>query len=94
MTETDPTLTQIAAQFTRYDVEMTRGAYMIIDRRTANPIARLRPIPNTDRFELFYWSNVKGRWTTFGNLGRMKLMLESAHEIVENDPMFRVPRSR
>jgi hypothetical protein len=31
---------------------------MIIDRRTANPIARLRPIPDTDRFELFYWSNV------------------------------------
>jgi hypothetical protein len=24
----------------------------------------------------------------------MKLMLESAHEIVENDPMFRVPHSR
>ena len=62
---------------------------MIIDRRTANPIARLRPIPDTDR-----WSNVKGRWTTFGNLGRMKLMLESAHEIVESDPMFRIPRGR
>ena len=46
------------------------------------------------RFELFYWSNVKGRWTTFGNLGRMKLMIESAHEIVENDPMFRIPRAR
>ena len=45
---------------------------MIIDRGTANPIARLRPIPDTDRFELFYWSNVKERWTTFGNLGRMK----------------------
>jgi hypothetical protein len=67
---------------------------MIIDRRTANPIARLRPIPDTDRFELFYWSNVKGRWTTFANLGRMKLMLVSAHKIVENDPMFRVPHSR
>jgi hypothetical protein len=24
----------------------------------------------------------------------MKLMLESAHEIVENDPMFRVARNR
>jgi hypothetical protein len=24
----------------------------------------------------------------------MKLMLESAHEIVENDPMFRIPRGR
>jgi hypothetical protein len=46
----------------------------------------------TDRFELFYWSNVKGRWTTFGNLRRMKLMLNSAHEIVESDPMFRIDR--
>jgi hypothetical protein len=94
MTEPDPTLAQIAAQFTRHAVKSSRGAYMIIDRCTANPIARLRPIPDTDRFELFYWSNVKGRWTTFGNLGRMKLMLESAHEIVENDPMFRIPRAR
>ena len=51
-------------------------------------------IPDTDRFELFYWSNVKGRWTTFVNLGRMKLMLKSAHEIVESDPMFRIPRGR
>lgn len=94
MTKPDPTLAQIAAQFTRHDVEKTGGAYMILDRRTASPVARLRPIPNTDRFELFYWSNVKGRWTTFGNLGRMKLMLESAQEIVENDPIFRIPRTR
>ena len=93
MTKPDPALAEIAAQFTRHDVEWSRGAYVIIDRRTANPIARLRPIPDTDRFELFYWSNAKGRWTTFGNLGRMKLMLESAHEIVENDPMFRIPRA-
>ncbi len=94
MSKPDPTLTQIAAQFTRHNVEKSGAAYMILDRRTSNPVARLRPIPDTDRFELFYWSNVKGRWTTFGNLGRMKLMLQSAHEIVENDPMFRVPRSR
>ena len=94
MTTLDLALSQIAARFTRHDVEWSRGAFMIIDRRTANPIARLRPIPDTDRFELFYWSNVKGRWTTFGNLGRMKLMLESAHEIVESDPMFRIPRGR
>jgi hypothetical protein len=94
MTKPDLAHSQIAARFTRHDVEWSRGAFMIIDRRTANPIARLRPIPDTDRFELFYWSNVKGRWTTFGNLGRMKLMLESAHEIVESDPMFRIPRGR
>ena len=94
MTKPDLALSQIAARFTRHDVEWSRGAFMIIDRRTANPIARLRPILDTDRFELFYWSNVKGRWTTFGNLGRMKLMIESAHEIVENDPMFHIPRGR
>jgi hypothetical protein len=87
-----PRLAEIAAQFMRHDIEWSRGAYMIIDRRTANPIARLRPIPDTGRFELFYWSNVKGRWTTFGNLGRMKLMLEIPHQIVESDPMFRIPR--
>ena len=94
MTKPDLTLAMIAAQFTRHNVEKNGKAYHIIDRRTANPIARLCPISGTDRFELFYWSNVKGRWTTFGNMGRMKLMLESAHEIVENDPMFRVARGR
>jgi hypothetical protein len=94
MTKTDPTLAQIAAQFTRHDVEKSGSGYLILDRRTSNPVARLRPIPDTDRFELFYGSNVNGRWRTFGNLGRMKLMLESAHEIVESDPMFRIPRAR
>jgi hypothetical protein len=94
MTKPDPTLAKIASQFTTFDVEATRGGYTILDRRASNPVARLRPIPNTDRFELFYWSNVKGRWTTFGNMGRMKLMLDSAHEIVENDPIFRIPRGR
>jgi hypothetical protein len=94
MIKFDPMLPQIAAQFTRHDVERSGGGYVIVDRRTSDPVARLCPIPGTDRFELFYWSNVKGRWTTLGNLGRMKLMLQSAREIVETDPMFRVPRSR
>ena len=94
MTKPDPMLAQIAAQFTRHNVEKSGGGYMILDRRTSNPVARLRPIPDTDRFELFYWSNVKGRWITFGNFGRMKLMLESTHEIVESHPMFRIPRTR
>ena len=94
MTQADPTLAQIAAQFKRFDIEKSRGAYIIIDRRTSDPIARLRPIADTDRFELFYWSNTEGRWRTFGDFGRMKLMLEDAREIVENDPMYRVPCAR
>jgi len=94
MNKPDPTLVLIAAQFTRHDVEKSGSGYTVVDRRTSNPVARLRPIPDTDRFQLFYWSNAKARWTTFGNLGRMKLMLESAREIVESDPMFRIPHGR
>jgi hypothetical protein len=94
MSKPDPMLPQIAAQFARHDVERSGSGYTIIDRHTCAPVARLRPIAGTDRFELFYWSNAKGRWTTFGNLRRMKLMLESAREIIENDPMFRIVRSR
>jgi hypothetical protein len=94
MSKSDPLLDLIAARFTRHEVETSGKGYTLIDRRTLQAVARLHPIPDTDRFELFYWSNAKGRWTTFGNLGRMKLMIDSAHEIVENDPMFRIPRSR
>ena len=94
MTKPDATLAAIAARFTRHDVEKSGSSYTIVERRTSNPVARLRPIPDTDRFELLYWSNAKGRWITFGNLGRMKLMLESAHEIVENDPIFRIRSAR
>jgi len=54
MTKPDPTLALIAARFTRHDVEKSGKGYQIVDRRTANPIARLCPIPDTDRFELFY----------------------------------------
>ena len=94
LTTIDPVLAQIAAQFARFDVDKSRGGYTLLDRRTSSPVARLRPIPSTDRFELFYWSNAKGRWTTFGNIGRLNLMIESAHEIVENDPIFRIQRSQ
>jgi hypothetical protein len=94
MAKPGPTLARIAAQFTRHNVEKSSGGYMILDRHTSNPVARLRPVLDTDRFELLYWSNVKNRWAPFGNLGRMKLTIESAHEIVENDPVFRLPRNR
>lgn len=92
MSKTDPTLARIAAQFTDYDIEKSGAGYTIFDRLTSEAVARLRPIADTDRFELLYWSNARARWTTFGNLGRLKLMLDSAHEIVQSDPMFRVPR--
>jgi hypothetical protein len=87
MAKPDTTLAQIAAQFTHHDVEKSGSGYLILDRNSQRPLGRLRPIPDTDRFELFYWSSATGGWKTFGNMGRI-----SAHEIVENDPMFRISR--
>ena len=78
MTKPDPALAQIAAQFTRHDIEWSRGAYTIIDRCTTNTHRAAASHPGYRSLRALYWSSVKGRWTTFGNLGRMKLMLEEA----------------
>ena len=62
--------------------------------RMSSPVARLRLIPATGSFALFHWSNGKGRWTTFGHIGRSNRMIENAHKIVANDPIFVIPRGR
>jgi hypothetical protein len=64
---------------------------MIVNRSTPNPIARLFPIADTDRFELFCRSNVR----SLDNLrqhGTHEVHVERAHEIVEGDPIFRGSR--
>ena len=73
MTKPDLTLAQIAAQFTCYNVEKSGGGYMILDRRTSNPVARLRPIPTPIASSYSIGQTSRGGGCTFGNLGRMKL---------------------
>ncbi|MBV9192965.1 MAG: hypothetical protein JO168_02390 [Solirubrobacterales bacterium] len=92
MADADPTLALIAARFDRFHVEKRRGAYTLLDRRSGDCVARLRAIPNSDRFELLYWSALQAKWRTFGNFGRLRLTLDSAHEIVETETIFRIPR--
>jgi hypothetical protein len=93
MSKPDPMLAQIAAHFTRYDVERSGGSYEILDRRTSNLVARPSPFqtPIASNSSSGQMSKIAGQPC---NMGRMKLMLESAHEIVENDPIFRIPRGR
>jgi hypothetical protein len=88
MTEADPTLASIAARFPDLDVAKSRGGYTVIDPSTDTPLARLKLIPQTDRFELFYWSLVRERWRTFGDFGTLRPTLDRAHEI------FRMPVPR
>lgn len=94
MTPSDPTLAEIAAKFDGLDVAKTRGGYTLLDRRTSSPLARLKPIPDTDRFELLYWSAVKESWRTFGDFGRLRLTLDRAHEIFEAESIFRLHNRR
>jgi len=59
----DPTLLQIAAQFTQHGVEKSGGGYLILDRRTSNPVARLRPyqIPIASSYSTGLTSRVAGQ---------------------------------
>ena len=76
ITEPHPTLAKIAATFADLDVVKSRSGYTLVDPRSGTPLARLKPIPQSDRFELFYWSDMRGRWRTFGEFGRLRLTIE------------------
>ena len=88
MTEPDPTLAAIAATFAGLDVVKSRGGYTPVDPRGGTPLARLKPIAQSDRFELFYWPDTRGRWRTFGDFGRLSLTLERALEIFRRRRSF------
>jgi hypothetical protein len=94
MTEADPTLTSIAARFPDLEVAESRGGYTLINPPSDTPLARLKPIPQTDRFELFYWSLGRERWRTFGDFGRLSLTLDRAHEIFRNESVFCIQGGR
>ena len=94
MTEPDPTLGTIATMFHDFDVAKSRGGYTVIDPHSGTPLARLKPIPQSDRFELLYWSDMRGRWRTFGDFGRLSLTLERANEVFRAEPIFHSNLSR
>ena len=94
MTEPDPTLATLAAMFADLEVVKSRGGYTLADPRSGAPLARLKPFPQSDRFELFYWSDMRGRWRTFGDFGRLRLTLERAHEIFREETIFHVHPGR
>jgi hypothetical protein len=94
MTEPAPVLNMIAATFAELEVEKSRGGYTLLDPRNGTSLARLQPIPQSDRFELFYWFDMRSRWRTFGDFGRLRLTLERAHEIFREETIFRIPARR
>jgi hypothetical protein len=88
MTGPDPIRDLIATMFHDLDVAKSRGGYTLVDPHSDTPLARLKPIPQSDRFELLYWSDIRGRWCTFGDFGCLRLTLERASEVFRNEPIF------
>jgi hypothetical protein len=88
MSEPDPILGLIATTFHDLDVARSRGGYTLVDPHSGTPLARLKPFPQSDRFELFYWSDIRGRWRTFGDFGPLRLTLERANEVFRAEPIF------
>ena len=88
----DPIGDRIVAAFSAFDVRKTRGGYTLAEPRTGRPVARIKPLPDTDRFELFYWSRARERWKTFGPFGSMTLELNDVADIIQNEPLFRIRR--
>jgi hypothetical protein len=88
MTGPDPIRDLIATMFHDLDVVKSRGGYTLFDPHSGTPLARLKAIPQSDRFELFYWSAMRGRWRTFGDFGQLRLTLERANEMFRNELIF------
>jgi hypothetical protein len=94
MTEPAPALAKIATTFADLDVVKSHGGYTPVDPRSGTPLARLKPIPQSDCFELLYWFDMRGRWRTFGGFGRLRLTIERPHEIFQEETIFHIQPSR
>ncbi len=90
MTDADPIDAAIGAMFPDCAITKSRGGYTLADPRSDTPLARIRPIQKSDRFELLYWSMTTERWRTFGDFGRLSLTLDRVHEIFRAEPIFHI----
>jgi hypothetical protein len=59
MTGPDPIRDLVATMFHDLAVVRSRGGYTLVDPHGGTPLARLKPIPQSDRFELLYWSAMR-----------------------------------
>jgi hypothetical protein len=68
--------------------ERRNRGYTLFDAESGQPVARLRPAGQEDRFEVLYWSLWKEQWTRAGPLGRAVVTIERALEIIAAEDIF------
>jgi hypothetical protein len=66
-------------------VRRIRGGYTLCSARTGAPVARLRPLPPGERFEVLWWR--RDAWGPAGPFGAM-LNLEDALNFIIAEPAF------
>lgn len=85
---TDPVLERIAAYpWPRggVSVRKLRGGYSLSSARTGAPVARLKPMPQDDRFEVLWWR--RDAWGPAGPFGAV-LSLDDALDFIASEPPF------
>ena len=88
MSSIDPVIERIAAYpWPRggVNVRQFRGGYSLSSARTGAPVARLKPMPQDDRFEVLWWR--RDAWGPAGPFGAV-LSLNDALDFIASESFF------
>ena len=88
MGSSDPVIERIAAYAWPRggaEVRRVRGGYTLISARTGAPVARLKPLPSNDCFEVLWWR--RDAWGPAGPFGAV-LPLDDALAFIAAEPAF------
>jgi len=69
-------------------VERRNRGYSVYHAASGAPVARLRPTPTSDRFEVLYWSLGTEGWKSTGPFGRTLLPLDQALRFIAAEDIF------
>ncbi len=88
MAASDPVLERIATYpWLRGGVQarQVRGGYTLTSARTGAPVARLKQLPSSNRFEVLWWR--RDAWGPAGPFGAV-LDLDDALAFIADEPAF------
>ena len=88
MPVSDPVIERIAAHpWPRSGVQArrVRGGYTLMSARTGTPVARLKPLPSSDRIEVLWWR--RNAWGSAGPFGAV-FNLDDALAFIASEPAF------
>jgi hypothetical protein len=67
------------------NVRKSRGGYTLSSIRTGAPVARLKPMPQNNRFEVRWWR--RDAWGSAGPFGAV-FSLDDALDFIASEPPF------